>query len=175
MTKTNIWLPLMLAVSLAACSDNNSQQQEQEQEQQEQPNTLQAEQPTANESGITEGDTDGMVASGGLEGPQGDLAEQSEALRQQIRDIAEQPVANSIAQCRVVGIGSKPCGGPESYILYSTQNTDESKLMPVVEQYNSVREMLNQKNDMVSDCAVIPEPGIALRSGFCVPIKQVEM
>lgn len=147
-------VPLFSLFVLSACSDTTE------------PNASEASQK------MTESEE---VVRGELGGPQGDLDARSKELRQQIRDVAEQPVASKISECRIAGIGSKPCGGPESYIIYSVQNTDEGKLLPVIDEYNTVRRMLNEKHGMISECSVLPEPTIALRNGFCAPVPAAEM
>jgi len=104
-----------------------------------------------------------------------DIQERAAALRQQIRDIVKMPNADNIQQCKFVGVGHRPCGGPESYTLYSTKNTDEDALLPVVEEYNQLRKAIDEKEGMVSTCEVLPKPGISLNGGVCMPVKSAEM
>lgn len=40
--------------------------------------------------------------------------------------------ADYISQCQAVPMGKKACGGPEEYIVYSTKNTDSSRLKTLI-------------------------------------------
>lgn len=86
----------------------------------------------------------------------------------EIKAMVGTAAASEPAQCRKVGVGHKPCGGPASYLIYSTQGLDEALLLQKVSQYNQLMQAEQQRLGLVSDCAVVPEPGVALVGGFCV-------
>lgn len=67
-------------------------------------------------------------------------------------------------QCRVLPLGSKPCGGPESYLAWSTEGTDARALESLAARYAQARRARNQRLGLVSDCAIVPEPAVR-----CVP------
>ena len=75
--------------------------------------------------------------------------------------------ADHSAQCKVVGVGQKPCGGPAFYLPYSTKDVDEAKLLSQIEAYNQLAKAHNQRSGMMSDCAIVPVPQVALVGGFC--------
>lgn len=102
------------------------------------------------------------------------VEEQMTDVRQQIRDLIDTPYAENVRDCRVVGLGARPCGGPVSYVVYSLKSTDEDTLLETVETYNSLNRQLNQANDMVSTCEVIPEPSLTVRDGICTPEPMVD-
>lgn len=89
------------------------------------------------------------------------------ALYNDIVQTAGKAQANNVAQCRVVGLGAKACGGPQSYLVYSTLNGNESDLLQKVERYNALMRMQNEQQGLLSDCAIVPEPGVVLVEGFC--------
>lgn len=84
-------------------------------------------------------------------------------VRQQLRTAH----ASSPEQCKVVPVGAKPCGGPERYMVYSTQTTNEDVLLQLVSVYNNKRAAENERDGMVSDCQVVPQPAVVLRDGMC--------
>lgn len=101
-----------------------------------------------------------------------------DALKKQldeIRVLTAMPEATKLSSCKVVGLGHKPCGGPERYILYSTEATDETVLLPLVEAYNQQSLKINEEEGLVSACDVIPKPSVALRNGACVPVAAETM
>ncbi|HSK71734.1 MAG TPA: hypothetical protein VK892_08570 [Pyrinomonadaceae bacterium] len=77
------------------------------------------------------------------------------------------PKAKRSAQCRVIAFGAKPCGGPRTYLVYSTLKTNESKLERLVNEYNSLEDKYNKENDLASDCMMVTEPEVALHNGMC--------
>lgn len=95
-------------------------------------------------------------------------AAESAALFAEIKAMVGTAAASEPAQCKKVGFGHKPCGGPESYLIYSTQGLDETQLLQKVSRYNQLIQAEQQRLGLVSDCAVVPEPGVALVGGFCV-------
>jgi hypothetical protein len=68
-------------------------------------------------------------------------------------------------QCRALAMGSKPCGGPESYMAWSTAVTSDARALDAAAQrYKEARQARNQRLGLVSDCSVIAEPTMR-----CVP------
>jgi hypothetical protein len=62
-------------------------------------------------------------------------------------------------QCHSIAIGAKSCGGPDSYMAWSSKNTDGKKLRSLVEQHAAARRAENLASDMRSDCRVVTDPG----------------
>ena len=66
-------------------------------------------------------------------------------------------------QCRVVGIGARPCGGPESWLAWSTKATNPQALQDAVQAQVQARKDDNQRSGLASDCMVRPEPTAVCR------------
>ncbi len=73
-------------------------------------------------------------------------------------------------ECRYIAFGSKPCGGPWSYLIYST-SIDTLKLERLVDRYNANEDIYNFECNVVSDCS-IPNPPIDFEceNNKCIPI-----
>ena len=96
----------------------------------------------------------------------------------ELRRTAGTPYADHPDQCKLVAMGRKPCGGPERYLMYSTNvlNADqEAEFLKKLQRYNQLSRKFNDNSGMVSDCQMIPEPGIVVRKGFCVPAEKTKM
>lgn len=96
----------------------------------------------------------------------GDEAERAR-LETQILDLIGDAPATAASQCQAIAFGSKPCGGPWRYLVYSTAHTDSARLGALVEQYNALDEKINIAKGMGSDCAFISRPTIVLNGGRC--------
>ena len=80
--------------------------------------------------------------------------------------------ASSADQCRVIPYGSKPCGGPWTYLVYSTENVDPTVLAELVETYNHLEELYNQRHGMGSDCSEPIQPPVVRQNGRCVAAEE---
>jgi hypothetical protein len=67
-------------------------------------------------------------------------------------------------QCHSIAIGAKACGGPDSYLAWSSKSSDAKKLRGLVEQHAAARKAENLASDMRSDCRLVSDPGAR-----CVP------
>jgi hypothetical protein len=65
------------------------------------------------------------------------------------------------SQCRTIGLGSKPCGGFERYVAWSTLRTDAEALRRAIEPQRTQEEKKSRgaPDPMLSNCAVVPDPG----------------
>ncbi|MDO9261496.1 MAG: hypothetical protein Q7U08_06115 [Flavobacteriaceae bacterium] len=63
----------------------------------------------------------------------------------------------SNSQCEYVALGSKPCGGPWSYLVYPS-SMDTRILLEQVTIYNLKEHQYNQKWGVFSDCMLVAPP-----------------
>ena len=70
---------------------------------------------------------------------------------------------DSQSQCRTVGIGARPCGGPESWLAWSTRSTDARALQDAVQAQAQAAKEANRHSGLASDCQVRPEPTAVCR------------
>lgn len=78
-------------------------------------------------------------------------------LRQEIISLSESEFCESSDNWKWTALGSKPCGGPWEYIIYST-SIDTVKFLLKVDQYTNDQEKLNQKWGLASDCMFVGPP-----------------
>ncbi len=97
-----------------------------------------------------------------------DLLERKSFLEEEIGDIIGEPSCVDSSQCKTIAFGSKPCGGPWSYLIFSEENSDAQLLEQLVEEYNDIDERLNQ-ND-ISDCGLVAIPDVGCENSTCVEI-----
>lgn len=89
----------------------------------------------------------------------------------EIRLLMEQEVGDASAQrleqCRVFPVGAKSCGGPQSYVIYSTAVSNERKLQELGRQYTEAEEKYNRVAPVVSTCIHMTPPEVRLENGKC--------
>ncbi|MEK7069067.1 MAG: PKD domain-containing protein, partial [Patescibacteria group bacterium] len=91
-------------------------------------------------------------------------------LRASIKQVAKTSATN-ISQCKIMEIGHRECGGPASYVIYSTV-ADENQLRSLVKKYTALeieyQEYQRKHGPQVSGiCSIAEEPIIVLKDGHC--------
>jgi hypothetical protein len=84
-----------------------------------------------------------------------------------IRAMIGTPSCSSDAQCHTLAVGHKSCGGPESYLAWSSGKTSEAELQALAERYKEERRAADAASGMVSNCRFMPDPGAICRAGTC--------
>lgn len=91
-------------------------------------------------------------------------------LKTEIETLANTSSCNNEAICKFIAFGSKPCGGPWNYLIYST-SIDTNKLENLVKEYNQREKDFNTKWSIVSDCAVaLPPTSLECENNMCLAI-----
>jgi len=98
-----------------------------------------------------------------------DLAE-LEDIKTAIEELAKSSECNENTDCFFIAFGSKPCGGPWSYLIY-TNSIDVNLLETMVEEFNNKQKAFNIKHNQISDCSLaIPPVGFDCQNNTCIPL-----
>ena len=73
----------------------------------------------------------------------------------------------SDAQCRTVAVGAKACGGPQSYLAWSTAKTEPEALMSEVMRLQLEEKREAVRSGLASTCSIVRDPG-----AYCGPQKE---
>ena len=91
-------------------------------------------------------------------------------LRTKIENLVDASVCNENFECRSIAFGSKPCGGPWSYLVYST-SIDTLNLHDLVDVYNKIEQDYNGNCQQYSDCMFLsPTPQLECENNKCIAI-----
>lgn len=108
---------------------------------------------------------DGLIQS-----PSDWLAERS-ALRESLVNMARESKADSVDYCVAKAFGQSPCGGPESYLVFSTQDMNHLRLKEIEKElarYNEIDRLIKTQRDVVGSCQHIEPPQVALDNKRCI-------
>ena len=94
-----------------------------------------------------------------------------DSLRAIVLQLIGEPMATSVAQCRLIALGAKPCGGPRAHLVYSMEATDSTRLARAVALYTSEDARLNQELGRTSDCRLVTPPQITFAAGRCATAR----
>lgn len=84
-----------------------------------------------------------------------------------IRALVGTPDCSSDAQCHTLALGARPCGGPESYLAWSSGKTQQAELQALGERYKEERRAANAADGRASTCQYMMDPGTVCRAGTC--------
>lgn len=92
--------------------------------------------------------------------------------KREIISLANSGQCTANSECKFIGIGSKPCGGPWNYIVYST-SIDTQRLFRMITQYDQNEDSYNRKWGLASDCSMAPAPdSVGCLDGRCAMYRN---
>lgn len=102
-------------------------------------------------------------------GKEDDLAELYN-LKEEIELLVDSGVCSENSGCNYIAFGSKACGGPKTYLVFSTSINVEL-LQQKVATYNALENSFNKKWGIISDCSVVlPPTSVKCINGKCVAV-----
>ena len=92
-------------------------------------------------------------------------------LKEEIELLISKGTCTENTSCNFIAFGSKPCGGPWSYLVFST-SIDVGLLKEKVATYNKNEAAFNIKWNILSDCSVVlPPTQVTCVNGKCTTIN----
>ncbi len=95
-----------------------------------------------------------------------------EAMYQEIRDLTQDRTCQDTPECAALPLGSKPCGGPWTYLVYSKSTVNEVELQARVLHLGVYEAQYNEEYHVVSDCSLATAPNPACVNSVCVDSNQ---
>jgi hypothetical protein len=100
------------------------------------------------------------------------LAVELQAKKLEIQNYINSIPCNEASGCSSMAFGSKPCGGPWEYLVFSN-DVDLEWLTEKVEAYNELQNQFNIQTNAVSDCMmVMPPENLGCVNNQCGVLEQ---
>lgn len=96
------------------------------------------------------------------------LATELPKLRKQIVQLIGMPRCGNLVNCRIVELGSRPCGGPAEYMTFNTFSADQAAIETKVSEYNFAYDEWLATRPSGGACVKLPRPVAACVNGRCV-------
>ncbi|MCQ8880101.1 hypothetical protein NQT69_19050 [Pseudoalteromonas shioyasakiensis] len=93
-----------------------------------------------------------------------------QAAHAQLKSLTADLSCDTSAQCQVLPVGSRACGGPSSYLVFSTKNSDSEKVEQIAKRITSLESQLNAQTGMMSICQHLTAPAAQCSSNKCVKV-----
>lgn len=88
-----------------------------------------------------------------------------------IEALIEEGNCSKDGECQFIPYGSKACGGPQGYLIFSS-NVDRDELQTRVDAYTKAEATYNKQEGIMSDCSIPPEPAkLGCVDGNCVQLE----
>ena len=107
------------------------------------------------------------AAAGQPSTPAAPVVAEGPATLGQIRSLIGAAECSSDNQCQVLPVGARPCGGPSSYLAWSSAKTDTAQLQALAERHKTEQQASNQASGRISTCIALAPPAVACRAGTC--------
>ncbi|CAF0726067.1 unnamed protein product [Adineta steineri] len=62
------------------------------------------------------------------------------------------------ADCTAAAVGSRACGGPSSYVVYSAECANAEQISSLIQLATRLEKQFNTENEMMSICSMIMPP-----------------
>ena len=94
-----------------------------------------------------------------------------ETKKQEINNYINSFSCSESIGCSYIAFGSKPCGGPRSYLVFPN-SVNLTKLQEMVKNYNEMDNLHNIQTNAISDCMyVMPPTEVKCVNGVCTVIN----
>ncbi len=145
-------LAILFPVLLTACSDNNEQAES-----------------TATSNKLVEAPVE-INNTEEVSKAAPDKATISSA-HEQLKQLIDDPSCDNSSQCKVLPVGSRACGGPSSFIVYSSKTANTAEVEKLAKDITALEKQFNAANDMMSICQHLTAPGAQCSENTCVRIE----
>ena len=88
-------------------------------------------------------------------------------LEAEARALAKADGCGATSQCRAAPVGSRPCGGPRTYVVYCAATTDSAALYRKLDELKVAEEAYNKKTGLASTCEFRTPPAVESQGGSC--------
>jgi hypothetical protein len=89
-------------------------------------------------------------------------------IQAEIESLVADRTCSNADDCAARTYGSKACGGPSSYVVYSTPNVDEALLTQKLQEYTDLQQSINEYYQLNSDCSLVSKPLVGCLNNHCV-------
>lgn len=98
------------------------------------------------------------------------IRESTQQWRDQLNGLIEDKSCDSQQQCKVVGVGNLPCGGPSIYMVYSTKTASGKQVESLANLISEQERKLHETLGTMGICKATPQIQAQCVSNQCVEV-----
>ena len=97
---------------------------------------------------------------------------QLKALRAQIVEMIGEASCVNLVHCRLLALGTRPCGGADEYLAYSSHTANKTVLENKALEYELIQEDVQRAKGAIGTCVVLPQPRLACVDRRCRVVQE---
>jgi hypothetical protein len=95
------------------------------------------------------------------------LSERMAELKADMEELTKDKSCTSNSECKAMAYGTKACGGPSGYVVYSIKTTDVIRLKEVTSELSQLQDEYNREQGLMSTCSYMMPPEVSCDQGQC--------
>ena len=92
---------------------------------------------------------------------------ESARLARELNTLIGPAACSTDSQCRTLAVGARACGGPATYLAWSTVGTDAQRLTELAARQAAAERRENFVSGGQSICSMAVDPGASCQAGHC--------
>lgn len=97
----------------------------------------------------------------------GSLEDEITNLTKLIHNLNDDLSCSQDSDCEVLGLGSRPCGGPEDFLIVSAGNENYNEILTLTDELEQKARDQNIRNNVAGTCEAYIEPVVRCVSNVC--------
>lgn len=93
------------------------------------------------------------------------------AAKTELNTLIADKQCDTSTQCRVNAVGSRACGGPSSFVVYSTNTASEGQVTALSDKITKLESSYNSQKEIMSICQHLTTPSTQCVENKCVKIE----
>ncbi|OHU84630.1 MULTISPECIES: hypothetical protein [Pseudoalteromonas] len=93
-------------------------------------------------------------------------------LHEQLKSLTQDLSCDNTSQCHIKAVGSRACGGPSSYLIYSSKSSSTTEVTELAKKITAYESSFNFKNNMMSICEHLTRPSTQCVENKCVTLSN---
>ena len=91
--------------------------------------------------------------------------------KSELNSLVSNSPCDTNSQCKVTPVGKRACGGPSSFVVYSTKTANETDILELSKVITSLESTYNAQNEMMSTCQHLAAPTTQCIENKCVKLE----
>ncbi|WP_105166569.1 hypothetical protein [Pseudoalteromonas sp. T1lg23B] len=94
-------------------------------------------------------------------------------IHDQLKSLTQDLSCDNSSQCHVEAVGNRACGGPSSYLVYSSKSASSKEVTELAEKITEYESSYNAKNQIMSICEHLTRPSTQCVENKCVTLSNM--
>ncbi|CAM4279668.1 hypothetical protein [Pseudoalteromonas byunsanensis] len=94
-------------------------------------------------------------------------------IHDQLKSLTQDLSCDNSSQCHVEAVGKRACGGPSSYLVYSSKSASSEEVTELAKKITRYESSYNFENQIMSICEQLTRPSTQCVENKCVTLSDM--